>query len=81
MSSAWEKNRNDPLFRKCVLKAAADKEFVQQFDRLHGSNLQRKGHVLSKMVDDATGKTDEDIRTFLELVHQTIYLPLKEAMR
>lgn len=63
----------DPFFIECVRHASANKELVQQFDRLRGTNLMRIGKPIELAVDAATGKLDDDIRQFLQFVREFVY--------
>ncbi len=47
------------------MKMCADSpEFVAQFDRLRGTNIQRKGTPLELAIDDATGRFEADSKKF-----------------
>ena len=63
----------DPAFLRCILEAAKIPELVFEFDRLQGSNLSRKGSALDLMVDDATGRIDDDLAAFVDFVHKAVY--------
>lgn len=62
-------------FQEILMHCATDTELVTQFDRLQGSNLARKGAPINLMVDDATGKTNDDLQRFVEFVHECVYMP------
>ncbi len=66
-------------FEGCVAVAAANKELVAEFDRLNGSNLSRKGLAIELAVDDATGRTEDDVRKFIDFVWECIYTRLPEV--
>lgn len=42
-----------------------DKQFVAEYDRLHGTNLSRRGAPIELMVDKASGKLEEEMRGFV----------------
>ncbi len=62
-------------FEQVLMHCAATPDLVAQFDRLTGSNLARKGAPINLMVDDATGKTNDDVAAFVKFVHDVIYTP------
>lgn len=68
----------DPAFNKCLFEAASTPEFIENFDRLTGSQVGRigAGSVIEQMIDQATGFRDEQIRKFVEFVHDSVYLRL-----
>ncbi len=61
---------------QCLMQCAATPEFVREFDRLNHSDLARRGIPINIMIDDATGKTDADIKKFVAFVAEFIWLPL-----
>ena len=67
---------HDPVFLLCLREAAATPELVEQFDRLSGTNLARRGSPLDLMIDDATGRTDAALIGFVEFVRVAVYEPL-----
>lgn len=46
----------------------ANRELIQQFDRLNGTNLSRRGSPIERMVDDGSGRTEADLAAFVEFV-------------
>lgn len=67
--------RSDGLtFLGCVEAAAGELELVAQVDRLYGTNLMRRKDPIVNMIDDATGKADEDKQTFLRFVWNCIFI-------
>lgn len=64
----------DPAFLGCLREAAAAPELVRQFDRLYGADLSAKRSPIERMVDQATGKLDDDTAAFVAFVHDSIYL-------
>lgn len=63
----------DPFFFECLKRAAANRELVEQFDRLRGTNLSLKGSPIERMIDSATGKLDDDLGKFVDFVREYIY--------
>ena len=51
-------------------------ELVKEYDRLYGTRLSRSGSPIVLMVDDASGKTEEDVRGFADWVRRVVYEPL-----
>lgn len=68
--------KDDLSFGLCLAEAAAAPELVAEFDRLCGTNLERRGSSLDLMVDDATGRTDAALERFIAFVWECIYEPL-----
>lgn len=65
-------------FAQCVLECARNRELVEQFDRLTGSNLSRRGTAFQLLIDDASGRFEADARRFLDFVREFIWAPLQE---
>lgn len=63
-------------FQECVTTCAANPELIANFDRLAGTNLQRKGLPIEVAIDKATGKLDDDLRRFVQFVDEWIWTPL-----
>lgn len=63
----------DPAFTRCLHEAIGTPELVEQFNRLYGAALGVRTSIIEKMVDDACGKTKDDMRAFVEFVHNCIY--------
>lgn len=59
-----------------ILEAARCRELVAEYDRLTGSNLSRRGDGLELAIDDASGRTDAEIKAFVAFVVEAIWLPL-----
>lgn len=73
--------RSDGLsFMACVEACTESLELVAQVDRLYKTNILRKGAPINLMVDDATGKADDDKQTFLRFVWNCIFIrvPLQQ---
>lgn len=68
-------------FENVLMQCAGTPEFVTEFDRLSGCNLSRKGTPINILIDDATGKTNEDLGKFIEFVFEFIYLPWLAKMK
>lgn len=63
----------DPWFHVCLEETASNREFVANFDRLYGSDLARRRAPIVQMVDDATGKSKDDMRAFVEFVARYVW--------
>lgn len=75
----------DLAFQACLHESINTPELVAQFDRLYGATLVSRASPIERAADRATGKTEADMRTFVEFVHDCIYLRLPadaiEALR
>jgi len=63
-------------FEDCLTKCVGNKELVQQFDRLTGSNLCHQGVPVDLAVDKATGRIDSEFMNFVDFVFEFVYMPL-----
>jgi len=68
-----------PTLEMCVNEAYACDEFVEEFNRLNNASL-KSGNGFYNLIDEATGKKEEDLKKFIELVDMTIYRPLLAQM-
>ncbi len=70
----------DPAFAICVTEAAGTAELVAHFDRLHGCSVGNlfKRSPIERMVDQATGFADDQMRQFVGFVHDCVYLRLPD---
>ena len=68
----------DPRFRAVLRAASSNAELVKQFDRLHQTNLARRGSGIELAVDDASGRTKADLGWFVAFVYD-IFLRLPPA--
>jgi hypothetical protein len=68
----------DPAFNKCMLESFASHELIEQFDRLTGCKVGRIGHgpEIVRMIDEATGFQDDQLRQFADFVHRDVYMRL-----
>lgn len=58
--------------QECVNECWKSNEFVKEFNRLNGSTL-KIGGGFDKIIDDATGKTKDDLLAFIRFIDTTIY--------
>jgi len=63
-------------FPECVQHCFGNKDFVREYDRLHGSNLAHSGHPLEVEVDYASGRMSPEMWAFIDFVAQVIWAPL-----
>lgn len=70
----------DPAFQMCLAEASANPELIENFDRLTGCKVGRiaSASAIEKMVDQASGFRDEQLRQFAEFVHDCVYLRLPD---
>ena len=60
-------------FAQCVEQCYNTPELVEQFDRLWGTNLSRKGSPIEVEIDYATGRTSKDMWQFIDFVRWYIW--------
>lgn len=65
-------------FVECVMLCAANRELVENFDQLQGTNLLEIGarSTIAAMIDEATGRDAESVRLFIEFVHECVWTRL-----
>ena len=63
-------------FNECLMACADNSALVAEFDRLTGSNLSMKGSPLDLAIDEATGRTTDEIAKFCCFVFDCVYLPV-----
>lgn len=68
----------DPAFVACLRDAIGTPELVSEFNRLHGATLGARATAIERMVDESTGKAEEDMRAFAGFVHFSIYTRLAD---
>lgn len=62
------------VLRACVMAPG----FLEEFDRLHGTNLITSGNHIERAIDVATGKMDNDMRLLVAFVRTFVWAPLFE---
>ena len=65
---------DEPTFMQCIAAALACPEFLENLDRMLGTNLMRRGSPIELKIDDASGRTEHDAKLFLLCVYDLIYL-------
>jgi hypothetical protein len=68
-------------FSRVLRLAAAKPEMVSEFDRLHGSNLSRRGSADELAGDVESGRLEADLARFAEFVHAALWLKLPDDVR
>lgn len=68
----------DPAFRRCLEDACSSQELIENFDRLTGCRVSSiaTGSAIERMIDEASGFRDDQLRQFSEFVHEWVYLRL-----
>ena len=56
-------------FYDWLMVCSGNSEFVENFDRLSGAALSAKRSPIDRMVDEATGKQDDDLGKFVAFCH------------
>ena len=62
------KTLETPRFRVFFAMCALNEELLNEFDRLRGTNVSRRGDALTLAIDDQTGRFDADVHKFIEFV-------------
>lgn len=67
-------------FIECMEMCIDNKNLIREFDRLNGTNLSRKGLVIEVMIDEVSGRFEEDFIQFVDFVWDHIFtrVPLSE---
>lgn len=65
--------RHGVSFSDCLAQCAASQELIVQYDRIRGTNLQRRGTALDLSVDDACGRMDSEIKDFIEFCWEFVF--------
>ena len=66
-------------FAEVVKECISNKEFISQYDRLKGSNLQRKGSPVDLAIDDSSGRYESELFEFFDFVVEYVWDPLLRA--
>ena len=64
-----------------IFQSSKNKELVQQFDRLHNTNLSFDGSVLDLEIDKCSGRLNADLQKFIEFVYDKVFLTLEPNVR
>lgn len=64
-------------FDDCLRLCANEPTFVDEYDRLTGSNLSMRGTPLDLLIDKATGRTDAELIKFARFVWECVWVPFK----
>lgn len=57
------------LFQQWMSLCIGNKELLAHYDRLRGTNLSRRGFPMDLLIDQATGRLDDEAVPFLEFCH------------
>ena len=68
-------------FMTCLLESAGNRELVEQYDRLHGTNLSTKGGGLATKVGERAWSINKDAKEFVLWVYEYIWLRLDPDAR
>jgi hypothetical protein len=71
--SAPAAHLSDPFFWVCLTECVNNRELIEQYDRLRGTNLSGNGSPIAVLVDQSTGKLEEEFRGFVEFVREDVY--------
>lgn len=71
----------DPWFWTCWTEAYSLPELVENFDRLYGCNMSRKGAPIDLAVDKASGRFEADLRIFTKFVYDCVYTRLERPKK
>lgn len=74
LPSKLESVRHGLTFADCLYCCAREPYLVENFDRLHGTNLSLKGAPLDLAIDQATGRLDSDMEKFIEFCWEFVFL-------
>ncbi len=68
----WLEVRNGVAFYECVLEVCRS-PMVKEYDRLRGTNLSMKGAPLELMIDQATGRFENEVEDFIEWIYTDVW--------
>lgn len=60
------------VLQEAVFQCYDNKEFVEQYNRLTGSNINKNKTAIESMIDEATGKTTDELKKFIEFVQEYV---------
>lgn len=68
-------------FSEVVFLTLDNKEFVQNYDRLRGTNISKtKSRTpIEQMIDEVTGKEKEELFKFFDFVLNYVFLPVMDT--
>ena len=61
-------------FASILHAAAANPVLVKEFDRLAGCDLSKRGAPINSMIDEATGKYEDDMKKFIQFAWDKLFL-------
>lgn len=62
-----------PGFINTLIYCINETEMVQEYDRLTGSNLSLRGTPIDLLIDEATGRLDDELREFIYFIYDCVY--------
>ena len=69
-----------PGLTEIVFHCAKNRDLVEQFDRLTRGNLSLQGGTIELMIDEVTGRQEDNIEKFINFVDDCIYQRLSPAV-
>ena len=64
-----------PSLRDAISECINNPEFVKEYRRLTGHSLER-GNPLDFMIDEATGKLDDEANQLFDFIRDYVWLPV-----
>lgn len=71
--------RHGMSFMECLGHCISEPELIENYDKLRGANLGRKGSPIDLAVDLATGRIEAEIEGFIEFCWEYIFLRFGES--
>lgn len=62
-------------FSSALIECCRNREFLQEYDRLHGTNLSFRGSAIEIAIDLAACRQQQELRKFAVFVWNTVFLP------
>ena len=78
--STWRDALPDPWFHVCLNAAIEERELVENFDRLNGTNVLMHGAPTEKMIDEASGRQKADLEAFCKFVFDYVYTRMEHPI-
>lgn len=63
-------------FEEIVMECFDNKEFVSEYNRITGSSIRQQKLSIYQLIDQVTGKEEEELKKFISFVDEYVYQPV-----